>query len=112
MSKQDTSIIETIQRLIILSKKINKALRPNTIPNTFEGLKKMEAELEAEEERRKKMNQMRENIRRMIKLKQERSRIAKLERRRKVKSFLHIKNNTLIEDELFKSENYQDDMYE
>ena len=111
MSKQDTSIIETIQRLIILSKKIHKAVSPNCIPNTFEGLKRMEAELEAEEVKRNKMNQMRENIRRMLREKQERSRIAKLERRRKIKAFLHIKNNTLIEDGLFKSDNYGDDMY-
>ena len=103
MASQEPSLIETMQRVIVVAKKINKAINKNSIPKDYEGMKNMLKTLEDEEQRRNEMNRMREKIKRMQRDKKQRQRWAKLERRRKIRKFLHLPYKTLNEDEFFKS---------
>ena len=103
---KDESLINTMKTIIILAKKINKAIRGDTIPNSYEELKLMEKRLQDEEIKRNQMNRMRENIKHMIKQKKMRQRWIKLERRRKIRKFLHLPYKTLTEDEFFKEDEF------
>ena len=100
--RNEPNIIEVMQKWSVLIKKLIKLLNKNSIPKDYDGLKKMKSELEAEETRRNEMNRMREAIRKMLRDKKQRERWAKLERRRKIRAFLHLPYKTLNEDEFFK----------
>ena len=101
MTIQEPTIFEAMQKWYDMIQKLNKHLNKNKIPNDYQGMKSMIAEMEAEDKKRNDMNKMREKLKKMIKDKKQRERWVKLERRRKIRAFLHLPNKTLIEDELF-----------
>ena len=102
MTRQEPDIIESIQRAHTGIQKIIKYLNRNKIPNDYQGMKSMIAEMEAEETKRNDMNRMREKIKKMLYEKKQRARWVKLERRRKIRKLLHLPYKTLNEDEFFK----------
>ena len=101
-SQEDTSIVDTIRRCIILYKKIKKLATPNHIPSDYHSMKLMKERLEKEEQTRQEMNKMRESIKHLIKKKKQRAYWQKLERRRKIRKFLHLPYKTLNEDDFMK----------
>lgn len=101
MTKEPT-LYETYQRWKTVIQKLIKLTNKYRMPKDYEGLKNLKAELEAEETRRNEMNRMREAIRKLQRNKKQRERWAKLERRRKIRKFLHLPYKTYNEDEFFK----------
>lgn len=101
MTRQEPTIFEAMQRWYSLIQKLIKILNKNRIPKDYQGMKNMIAELEAEEKQRNDMNKMRERIIKLQKDKQMRARWAKLERRRKIRAFLHLPYKTYNEDKFF-----------
>jgi len=102
MTSKEPTLYETYQRWSIIIKKLIKLLNKNHIPKDYEGMKEMKQRLEQEETKRMEMNRMRESIKHMLKKKKQRQYWNKLERRRKIRAFLHLPYKTLNEDEFFK----------
>ena len=102
MTRQEPDIIESIQRAHTGIQKIIKYLNRNKIPNDYQGMKNMIAEMEAEEQRRNEMNKMREKIKKMIRDRKFRNKCIKFERRQKIRKLLHLPYQTLNEVDFFK----------
>lgn len=102
MSLPDQSLADAIRRWIILFKKINKMLNRYSIPKDLESMKKMKANLEDEEQRRNDENKTREAIKHLIKKKKQRQHWEKIERRQKIRKFLHLPYKTLNEYDFMK----------
>ena len=102
MTRQEPTLFEALQTWNQIIKKIIKALNKNKIPNDYQGMKNMIAEMEADDKKRNEMNRMREKIKHMIRERKLRARWVKLERRRKIRKLLHLPYKTLNEDEFFK----------
>ena len=102
MTNQEPTIFEAMQRWNIAIQKLIKMLNKNRIPKDYQGMKNMIVELEAEEKQRNDMNKMREKIIKLQKDKKQRAYWNKLERRRKIRAFLHLPYKTLNEDDFFK----------
>ena len=102
MTNKEPTLYETYQRWSIIIKKLIKHLNKNQIPKDYEGMKAMKESLEKEEQKRLEMNRMREAIKAMLKKKKQRAYWNKLERRRKIRAFLHLPYKTLNEDNFMK----------
>lgn len=102
MTGQEPTLFEAFQKWHAVIQKIIKYANKNRIPNDYQGMKNMIAEMEAEDQKRNDMNKMREKLKKMIRDKKQRERWIKLERRRKIRKFLHLPYKTLNEDDFFK----------
>lgn len=102
MSKEP-DLIDVIKRMIVISKKIHKAVNPYHIPNDLESMKAMKERLEKEEERRNEINKTREALKVLIRKKKNQSKLKKIDRHRKIRKFLHMKDKTYNEMGLFEN---------
>lgn len=73
------------------------------LPNDFKNLQKLKAKLEQEEEDLKKLIKLKEEVTLLLKKKQTRKRQKKIETEIKIRKLLHLPRKTLIESGIFES---------